>query len=309
MKKFIVFMFLFLVVNVSATIVQLDTENADRDLTSIVTVLTDTPNASRPVLCQGIIYFGDGTKNLDGTGGLFEFTITIGGQTIQSNPQIIDFTTEVRASVWTMQFPVPTNAEVILRVKSPNGADTDVDIVAYLYDVFPPVTIKDDAITDAKINDAAWQELIELMFTYGTAASYGDDSGSLVDRIIDGASAEVWDEGARTLTALDEDSTTIDIDGSAIGSVTAAVTTDAASRTASKADVTALATSSALSTHDAKLDTVDNFLDTEVADIIDMLKAVLSKAYTLLTAVGTYDPSTDSLEAQQENPQGPPIID
>ncbi len=177
------------------------------------------------------------------------------------------------------------------------------------------VGLSDNAITAAKVTDAAWQELIELLFSFDATGAYGDQSGSVVDQISDNVSGSgttpvaVWSYGTRILTGLDEDNTTIDIDGSAVGSVTSDVTTDAASRTASKADVSALATSSALSTHDGKLDTVDNFLDTEVADIIDMLKAVLSKAYTLLTAVGTYDPATDSLEAQQENPQGPPIID
>lgn len=116
---------------------QLDTENADRNLTSIVTVLTDTPDVSNPVMCQGLVYFGDGSKDLDGTGGFFELTITVGGQTVQPGPQVINFGTAARSSVWTSQFPVPASAEVVLRAKSPNAADTDVDVTAYLYDVFP----------------------------------------------------------------------------------------------------------------------------------------------------------------------------
>jgi hypothetical protein len=39
---------------------QLDTENADRDLTSLVTVLTHTPSATENTLCQGYIKLGDG---------------------------------------------------------------------------------------------------------------------------------------------------------------------------------------------------------------------------------------------------------
>lgn len=58
-----------------------------------------------------------------------------------------------------------------------------------------------------------------------------------------------------------------------------------------------------------QIDTVDDYVDTEIADIIDKLKAIMSKAYTIVTAVGTFDPATDSLEAQQENPQAPPIFD
>lgn len=114
---------------------QLDSENADRNLTSLVTVLTHTPDASVPTLCQGLIFLGDGTKNLDGTGGEFEVTVTVGGQTLQPNPQVIEFDTAVRATIFTTAFPVPANAQVIMRVLSPNGADTDVDVTAYLYEV------------------------------------------------------------------------------------------------------------------------------------------------------------------------------
>jgi len=113
----------------------LDTENADRNLTAQVTVLTDTPHATNNILCQGLVFFGDGTKNLDGTGGAFELTITVGGQTVEPDPQGIHFSAAVRAAVFTYIFPVPANKEVIIKAKSPNGADTDVDVTAYLFDI------------------------------------------------------------------------------------------------------------------------------------------------------------------------------
>lgn len=113
--------------------IQLDTENADRDLTSLVTVLTDTPDASNPILCQSYIAFGDGSKDLDGTGGNFEVTITVGGQTIEPDPNIYTFSTATRTGIWTESFPVPANNEVVIKVKSPNSGDTDVDVTAYLY--------------------------------------------------------------------------------------------------------------------------------------------------------------------------------
>ena len=116
---------------------QLDKENADRNLTSQVTVLTHTPNAAAPSMVQGMVALGDGSKNLDGSGGLFEFTITIAGQTVQGDPQQIQFSTAVRSSVWTVPFPVPANTAVILKAKSPNAADSDVDTTAYLYGVGP----------------------------------------------------------------------------------------------------------------------------------------------------------------------------
>ena len=104
------------------------------DLTTLVTVLTDTPDASNATICQGYIKLGDGSYNLDGSGGDFQLVITVGGQTIQPSPQVVTFGTEVRSAIWTSQFPVPANEEVILRVLSPNADDTDVDVTAYLYD-------------------------------------------------------------------------------------------------------------------------------------------------------------------------------
>jgi hypothetical protein len=116
-------------------ITELDSENADRDLTSIVTVLTHTPSASAAMFCQGLIMLGDGSKNLDGTGGSFELTVTIGGQTVQPDPSAITFSTAARSCVWTDPFVVPDNNEVLLRFKSPNAGDTDVDVTAYLFDI------------------------------------------------------------------------------------------------------------------------------------------------------------------------------
>ena len=113
----------------------LDSENADRDLTSQVTVLTDTPPAANNILCQGLVFFGDGAKDLDGSGGAFEMTITVGGQSVEPDPQIVWFSTATRSAVFTQVFPVPANEEVIIKTKSPNVADSTVDITAYLFDL------------------------------------------------------------------------------------------------------------------------------------------------------------------------------
>lgn len=114
---------------------QLDTENADRDLTSTVTVLTDTPNVTDNLLCQLLVELGDGVKDLDGSGGDFELTITVDGNAAQPSPQKVTFGAAIRSSVWSSPFPVPSNTEVIARVKSPNAADSDVDVTASLFDV------------------------------------------------------------------------------------------------------------------------------------------------------------------------------
>ncbi|MCP4568387.1 MAG: hypothetical protein GY841_12490 [FCB group bacterium] len=111
---------------------QLDTENADRDISSLVTVLTDSPAVSGVLI--GLIKLGDGVKDLDGTGGDFSLVITVGGQTVQPSPQTVTFSTAVRGMIWTTPFPIVAGDEVIMRVLSPNAADTDVDCTAYLYD-------------------------------------------------------------------------------------------------------------------------------------------------------------------------------
>ena len=118
---------------------QLDSENADRNLTSQATVLTHTPSASVPMQCQGLIHFGDGAKNLSGSSGSFRITVSVGGQTVQPDPQMVYFSTAVRSSAYTPIFPVPANQEVIIKALSPISADTDVDVTAYLFSLDPQI--------------------------------------------------------------------------------------------------------------------------------------------------------------------------
>ena len=127
---------------------QLDSENADRDLTSLVTVLTHTPSAAEHRQCQAFVAFGDGAKDLDGTGGDFEVVVTVGGQTIEPSPQTVTFSTAVRVAIWTNPFPVPSNQEVIIRALSPNAGDSDVDVTVYLFDI-PVGSPVDGAIKNA----------------------------------------------------------------------------------------------------------------------------------------------------------------
>jgi len=172
---------------IDMSVTQLDTENADRDLTSQVTVLTDTPDASNNLICQAYIAFGDGTKDLDGTGGNFELVITVGGQTIEPSPQLIAFSTAVRTAVWSSVFPVPANKEVVIKVKSPNAADSDVDVTAYLYDVVATMRGTDSANTT--VPDVA-----------GTAATlHGVTDGKIdtVDGVVDAILADTGTDGVK----------------------------------------------------------------------------------------------------------------
>lgn len=60
------------------------------------------------------------------------------------------------------QFVVPAGVEVVVEAKSPNAADTDVDVTAYLYDLSPlapgsiaAATFADNAITASAVSSTA----------------------------------------------------------------------------------------------------------------------------------------------------------
>jgi len=155
---------------------QLDQENADRDITSVITVLTDTPDVSNNKLCVAHVALGDGVKDLDGSGGDFLITVTVGGQTVQPASQVITFGTEVRSTIFTAPFPVPANEEVIIRVESPNGADTDVDVTATLYDAGPLSEAQVEASGDAALVTYDGPTDAEMIARTLLAGSYLDTS-------------------------------------------------------------------------------------------------------------------------------------
>ena len=118
----------------------LDSENLDYNLTSLTTVLTHTPSAASPMRCQVLLKIGDGSKDLDGSGGAFDIGITVGGVKVEPYPEAVYFATRdsgdsARLAWWSQEFPVVANDAVTVTLMSPNAADTDVDVVAYLYDV------------------------------------------------------------------------------------------------------------------------------------------------------------------------------
>lgn len=109
-------------------------QNADRNLTSIVTCWTGTPDAIDGLLVQALVLLGDGVKDLDGTGGIFDVRIDLGSQAGCVHPMTVAagvtrawFRTEIAA--------VPADTAVAVKVLSPNAADSDVDVTVYLYDV------------------------------------------------------------------------------------------------------------------------------------------------------------------------------
>jgi len=185
---------------------QRDSENADRDITSKIAVLTDTVDVSGNYVVR--VMLGDGAKDLDGTGGAFELSISIDGRVAQPNPQVIAVeaaTTE--GNIESLPFITLAGEEVIAYVLSPNAADTDVDVTASLQDLTRALpAVAPDGAGGLPISDAGELDLdTQLANTHEITAAR---MGALTD----------WIDGGRLDAILDlilEDSNALQ---SALGS-------------------------------------------------------------------------------------------
>ena len=141
---------------------QRDSENADLDISSKIAVLTDTVDVSGNYVVR--VMLGDGAKDLDGTGGAFELSISIDGRVAQPNPQVIAVeaaTTE--GNIESLPFITLAGEEVIAYVLSPNAADTDVDVTASLQDLTRALpAVAPDAAGGIPISDAGGLDLDAL---------------------------------------------------------------------------------------------------------------------------------------------------
>lgn len=119
---------------------QLDYEISDEvnitQAPGALAVLTHTPSATEPKLCQVLLKLGTSGFNgaLDLTGGNFklywQIGAHVGAEHIYTLPAGI-----ATCSITSPQFLVPTNTAVVIYIVSPNGADTTVDVYAWIYDV------------------------------------------------------------------------------------------------------------------------------------------------------------------------------
>lgn len=103
------------------------------NLTSRKLVLQATPSADEDKQCQVYVELGDGINNLDGSGGIFELTLRIGGQNVQPAPQLYEFGNAPRAAVKTNSIVIPAGQEVKAFIRSPNPGDTNIAVRAYLF--------------------------------------------------------------------------------------------------------------------------------------------------------------------------------
>ncbi len=187
-----------------------------------------------------------------------------------------------------------------------------------------------DVVSAAAVADAAWQELIELFFTFDATATYGTQAGSVVDQIADNAGvatavnttvaaqtsgtiftitagsqlADAYNDMQITVTDAGGEQSTETRRISDYAVTTRQVTVDRTFSFTPAAGDIAVIERAYLGVAVSGGDATEAKQDTMITD----LEAIMSKAADD-PSVGTYNVATDSLEAQQENPQGPPIID
>jgi len=118
---------------------QVETNTGTVNATSDVLVLSTTSSST---VRHCFLFFE--LENLDGTGGDFEVTLTVGTQ-VNVYPFTLDAETDTYFK--THNFIIPSNNIVSVELKSPNVADTAIDLTTTLYDLSTTNTIK-------KTNDA-----------------------------------------------------------------------------------------------------------------------------------------------------------
>lgn len=106
-----------------------------RDITSAVQCHTYTNTDTEVVTCQASVTFGNGSDDLDGSGGEFELTLDIGSSPVMPDTQYVWFGEVSRAIVYSRQFTLPVGETASISVKSPNSADTSVWVKACIYEI------------------------------------------------------------------------------------------------------------------------------------------------------------------------------
>lgn len=144
-------------------------------------------------------------------------------------------------------------------------------------DIMTPLGSAGSAPTAGQNADAVWAELI---------ADHDGVSGSTAEALADALADtnelqgaqnwDVWDDGARTLTELDEDNTTIDLDASTVGDVTNAINIDQIEGSDATDQINAAA-DTALTDYDPPTDTE---MDSGFAGLNDITAAAVWAAGT-----------------------------
>ncbi|MCK9598586.1 MAG: hypothetical protein M0R06_06055 [Sphaerochaeta sp.] len=145
----------------------LDSEQDAYDLqASSQTVLEYTQDSSVPTTCKVKLAVGDDDNPLDGTGGEFTVVVTVDGVNLYGYPLTLTIAASTEQIVWESEpFTADEGAEIAVTLLSPNAADSDVGVYAYLYGQDVSATYEDLSDHNAnavKICNMALGQLGEL---------------------------------------------------------------------------------------------------------------------------------------------------
>jgi hypothetical protein len=160
-----------------------------------------------PTWCQALIEVGDGTKDPAATAGTWELSIRLNDLVgdpwvVEPYPQLIWAGTGTPKGFMSRPFLVRNGLVVQAKLKSPNAADTDVDVTFFLYDVSAGHALNIPIGTEIAAVAGSLNERIETMDDAYTAtrAGYLDElAAANLPTDIDAILADVTaDEGHST---------------------------------------------------------------------------------------------------------------
>ncbi|GAB5404320.1 MAG: hypothetical protein Aurels2KO_25510 [Aureliella sp.] len=93
-------------------------------------VFSGVVDASNNRMCRMSLYFGDGTNDLEGSGGVVEVTLSIGGNAVNGGRESQLLGASSRAYMQSEAFLVRAGETLDVAISSANGGDTSVNVEA-----------------------------------------------------------------------------------------------------------------------------------------------------------------------------------
>ena len=195
-------------------------QSGNKNLTTLVSVFDLDPldaAAAHRIMLDVVV--GNGTSDLDGTGGDFELAIDIGGVRFDGATQVKTVTAGVtRARFQSEEIIVPAATRVQAFLLSPNAADVDVNVSVQAYEV----TLADSIA--AILLDTGTNGVLIRPDGLDGVLMLGEPLYGVLDTIFASASGLVSGAGSGTETLFGLDKTTARVVGTvdASGNRTAA---------------------------------------------------------------------------------------
>ncbi|GAB5402817.1 MAG: hypothetical protein Aurels2KO_10480 [Aureliella sp.] len=93
-------------------------------------VFSGAVDASNTRMCRISLYLGDGTNDLEGSGGFVEVTLSIGGNAVNGGRETQQLGASSRAFLQSEAFLVPAGETLAVTISSANGGDSSVNVRA-----------------------------------------------------------------------------------------------------------------------------------------------------------------------------------